>query len=330
MYNVKRIILAVLSIVCLLWANNAMAWGDIKEKIEFTSKDVANYPDILNGLDDNADVTIYGNLVIPKKSEGKIPAMIYVHGSGGLNDSAKRRQEPWLKMFRKNGIATFQLDCFKGRGVKDTIGAQTKVDSSDMVVDVYRALDVLAKHERIDATRIGLIGESKGGGVVLYSMWKPLVDILGKTNKFAAHISLYGTCVDFERFEFSNAPLLVLVGEKDNWCPSAPWIPFMEKMKQHGYSAELVVYKGAYHCFDAPYKPFNYDKGHSYADCRFLMKDEGFMIETGSGMSLAEDKEAALASCRDTKSGVMIGMNMKAKKESKKKTQMFIASAFNL
>jgi dienelactone hydrolase len=322
------IVLALIGIFCI--SSSAHAWGDIIEKIEFTSKDVANYPDILNGLDDNADVTIYGNLVIPKKIEGKIPAMIYVHGSGGLNDSAKKRQKPWLKMFRENGIATFQLDCFKGRGVKDTVGAQTKVDSSDMVVDVYRALNTLARHPRIDAARVGLIGESKGGGVVLYSMWKPLVDVLGKNNQFAAHVSLYGTCVDFENFEFSKAPLLVLVGKKDNWTPAAPWTSFMEKMKQHGYNAELVVYEGAYHCFDAPYKPFNYSKGHSYANCRFLMKDEGFMIETGSGISLAEDKESALASCRDTKSGVMIGMNMKAKKASKEKTKDFVTTVFNL
>ena len=63
-------------------------------------------------------------------------------------------------------------------------------------------------------------------------------------------------------------------------------------------------------------------------DCRFLVKEDGEVIETTSGLS-AETSEG-LKACRNEKSGVMIGENMKAKKQSKLKTQQFVTRVFKL
>lgn len=325
----KSIINLIVVLAITLSVSLAFAWGDKKEKIKFMSKDLHTYGDILDGLDNDKDVEIYGILTIPKKTEGKIPAMIYMHGSGGgFTDSAKKRIGPWLKMFNKMGIATFKLDSFKGRGVKSTVNNQRAVTSADMVVDVYRALELLSKHPRIDSSRIGIIGGSKGGGVALYSSWKPVRDAISTESQLALHVAIYGLCAEFEKFEFTGAPLLALVGEKDDWTPAEPWIPFVKKLKDRGYDAELVVYEGAYHGFDAHYPAQRYTKAYSSKDCRFLFKADGEIIETTTGLSA--DGEEGIKACRSKTPGVMIGQNMKAKKASKEKTKEFVTKVFKL
>ncbi len=104
-----------------------------------------------------------------------------------------------------------------------------------MVVDAYRALDVMLNHPRIDKNRIGIIGGSKGGGVAFYSLWKPLFKVMNTENQFALHVSIYAFPVDFTPFDFTGAPILSLVGEKDNWTPAAPWVPLIKKFNDNGY-----------------------------------------------------------------------------------------------
>ena len=63
-----------------------------------------------------------------------------------------------------------------------------------MILDAYRAFEVLANHPRIDRARIAIMGFSRGGQSTLYSsmkrfqrMWNPRAD-------FAAYIPLYASC----------------------------------------------------------------------------------------------------------------------------------------
>ena len=59
------------------------------------------------------------------------------------------------------GIATFLVDSFSGRGIVNTITDQSQLDTLSMMVDAYRALALLARHPRIDAGRIAVMGFSK-------------------------------------------------------------------------------------------------------------------------------------------------------------------------
>jgi dienelactone hydrolase len=326
MTKFTKLLMVILVIVFSVTISHA-GWGDKTTTIKFMSKDLDSFVDVLDGLENDKDVKIYGKLTIPKETKGKIPCVIYMHGaSGGFTENAKRRIDPWLRMFNKMGIATFKLDSFKGRNVKSVVANQTAVTTKEMVVDVYKALEVMAAHPRIDKDNIGIMGGSKGGYVAFMAMWKPMYEAIGVEAKFAFHISLYASPYEFEDFRFMNAPLLILVGDADDWCPAEPWKEVAAKMTSHNYDVELVIYKGAHHSFDASYAPRTYSKGHSYTNCRWAVTKEGYAWETSTGLEEIE----GMKKCRNESSGVTVGYNKAAKKASKIKAAEFVARVLNL
>jgi dienelactone hydrolase len=88
-----------------------------------------------------------------------------LHGSGGINGG----NEPWAKESNEMGIASLLLDSFSGRGLVSRSTDQALLGRLNMILDAYRAFDVLATHPRIDAARIAVIGFSRGGQSALYS-----------------------------------------------------------------------------------------------------------------------------------------------------------------
>ena len=67
---------------------------------------------------------------------------------------------------------------------------------------------------------------------------------------FAAGIGVYpGGCFSLVKEQVVR-PLLVLIGEADDWTPAAKCREMVEAMRGRGADAAIVVYPGAYHYFD--------------------------------------------------------------------------------
>ena len=124
--------------------------------------------DFLAGRSDGQPVTIAGELRIPKAGTDKMPAVILLHGSGGIGGAGSMVDE-WSRELNQLGIATFTIDSFAARGIVSTAIDQTRLGRLNMVADAYRALDLLAKHSRIDSNRVAVMGFSRGGQSALYS-----------------------------------------------------------------------------------------------------------------------------------------------------------------
>jgi len=300
-----------------------------KEKITFKSKTVTTFANILDGLDDkDKDVEVWGFLEMPsagwgKKIEGKVPAIIFVHGASGINP---KRHPQWLQAIRKQKMASFQIDCFKPRGFKSAKAQKMNVSAADMVVDAYMAMQALAKDPRIDPNRIGIMGESKGGSTALYAMWKPVRDAIN-VGTFGLHIGLYHLSPEFETFEFTGAPILSLLGEKDNYIPSAPAKDLFKKLEAIGYDAKVVIYPKAHHVFDAHYDVQTISDAYSMEDCRWKLEADGDFREMTSGKEIYTDKDP-YTKC--WKKGAKVGRNNKAKRDSKKQFKAFVARVFNI
>ena len=75
----------------------------------------------------------------------------------------------WERELNATGVSTFALDGFTGRGLTQVSTDQALLGRLNFILDIYRALDVLAKHPRVDSQRIALMGFSRGGQAALYA-----------------------------------------------------------------------------------------------------------------------------------------------------------------
>jgi dienelactone hydrolase len=81
------------------------------------------------------------------------------HGSGGYVANI----DLWSRELNELGISTFALDSFTGRGLTEANTNQALLGRLNFILDLYRALEVLASHPRVDPGRIVLMGFSRGG-----------------------------------------------------------------------------------------------------------------------------------------------------------------------
>jgi dienelactone hydrolase len=97
----------------------------------------------------------------------------------------------------------------------------------------------------VDKQKIGLIGWSHGGMAALYAV-DDLTPIEKRKNPFQCVVAFYPYC---SRIYELNAPLLILIGEKDDWCPASRCKPLLtQRDSQHEIT--LKIYESADHCFD--------------------------------------------------------------------------------
>ena len=204
----------------------------------------------LTGQTGGKPVTLAGELRIPRLGNDRLPAVIFVHGSGGVNVSHDR----WAQDINSIGVATFILDTFSGRGIVNTITDQAQLHSLAMMVDAYRALGELARHPRIDPERIAVMGFSKGAVAAVYSSSERFSKTYAPGNlRFAAHIGLYTPCNVRYRDEekTTGKPVRMYHGIPDDWVSIAPCRDLVARLKAAGGNAALAEYEGAYHAYDA-------------------------------------------------------------------------------
>ena len=146
-----------------------------KGTIKFESIPVVTLNQFLKGETEGESVQISGRLQFPKKKwTGRRPAVVILHGGGGVSDN----QKVWSAGLRKIGIATFIVDSNTGRGcrkIEKTISLCKNAylhQGLGHIPDAYRALGLLSTHPRIDPNRIGLMGFSVGGKAALYASVK--------------------------------------------------------------------------------------------------------------------------------------------------------------
>jgi dienelactone hydrolase len=237
-----------------------------------------------------------GELRLPIGAPPKVPAVVLVHGSGGVGAGV----DAWARVLNEAGIAAFILDSFSGRGIVSTVEDQDQLNSLAMMVDAYRALDVLAAHPRIRADRIAVMGFSKGAVASVFSAVERFRTTYGSTNRFAAHIGLYTPCN--ARFnadtKVSGAPTRLYHGIADDYVSSVPCRDYVAELKAAGADVTLAEYAGAQHAFDNPASPplFNVPKAQSTRNCRLKEGPDGTTVNalTGAPYSLKTDSCVAI------------------------------------
>lgn len=222
-------------------------------------------------------------LRIPQGQKAKFPAVVLVHGSGGVNGS----MDLWVHALNQAGIATFVVDTFSGRGITSTVQDQTLLHSLAMMVDSYRALDLLARHPRIDPSKISVMGFSKGAVASVFSASTRFKAQYGSAARFASHIGLYTPCNT--RFmgdtQVSGAPMRFFHGTTDDYVSVKPCRSFVAELQSKGVDATLTEFENTQHGYDSPLAPekLAVPTAQSTRNCQFAEKSRGELINATTG-----------------------------------------------
>lgn len=295
-------------------------------KLLFTSYN-ARWSDLANGGFRNAPVNLRGELLLPERPPGRVPGVVLLHGSDGLMP----HQYEVAAMLRELGVAAFVVDSFSARGVKDTIGDYNAVTPHSMLVDAYQALALLQTHPAIDPDRIALVGWSKGGMVADWASRLRYHAMLSRDGRmFAAHAAFYPWCGEQHLPpQLTGAPLLYLIGARDDWTGSAACIDYVERIRAAGFRAELVLYADAEHGFDYPGHFRQYLRSaRSWANCSYVWGESHFRIVSSGELRPWAEYGDYIGQC--TTRGAHIGSNAVARRDAMRDLQQFLAAALAL
>ncbi len=275
----------------------------------------------LTGAKDGAQTAISGELRLPREGTGRLPAVILVHGSGGVGPGDQK----WAREFTGLGMAAFILDSFTRRGITETATDQSRLASAAMIVDTYRALALLATHPRIDPTRIALMGFSKGGFVALYASLTRFQRMHGPAGvEFAAYLPFYPPChvtfIDDE--QVSDRPIRIFHGTADDYTPIEPCRQYVERLHRAGKDVQLIAYPGAHHGFDrAPprYRP----EVQSGRRCFWEEQPSGVVVNRDTGQRFSSNDPCISR-------GATVSYDPRAYEEALKAVKAFLTATFKL
>src|SRR5258708_20349351 len=144
----------------------------------------------LTGDANGKPVTVAGEFRIAQGT-GRLPVVVLMHGSSGVGAT----MEAWVHQFNAMGISTFVIDGFSGRGLTAVGPNQALLGRLNFIVDIYRSLEILAHHPRVDPDRIALMGFSRVGQAALYPSLERFHKLWNKSGaQFAAYIPFYPDC----------------------------------------------------------------------------------------------------------------------------------------
>jgi dienelactone hydrolase len=194
--------------------------------------------------------------------QGPFPAVVILHDCSGLGPNSSGAPRRWAGELVARGYVVLIPDSFTARGHASGVCTvplrlrNADVGPATRARDAHAALAHVRTLPYVDSLRVGVMGGSHGGSSTLAAMAAPQ-DADGQKG-FAAGVALYPACAGAPRVPEGRvyrpaAPLLILIGEKDDWTPAAPCRKLTETAGAAGYPVSIKVYPGAHHSFDSHY-----------------------------------------------------------------------------
>lgn len=276
-----RRLVAVLGLVCLPWVAEAQV-----PRVEIHPFETRTPSDqqFLTGSADAPRTMIAGELRFPTAGTDRLPAVVLLHGSGGISPNV----QAWVPELNGMGIATFVVDSFAGRGITSTVADQDRLSRLAMIVDAYRALDLLAAQPRIDPARVALMGFSRGGGAAHWAAMDRFraMHAAHSSARYALHIAFYPTCNrDFRDALTIGAPVRIIHGTADDYIPIAECRDLVGRLRAAGRDASILEVSGAHHVFDAPAgSPTRLPSAQTTRGCPTIRETpEGTLVNSATG-----------------------------------------------
>jgi dienelactone hydrolase len=218
-----------------------LATAQAQEHVSFPSPDgEASAPVVLTGLWFPA-------------AASRAPAVALFHGCGGVYDrrhELNKRLRDYAALFNGAGYHVLVVDSLTPRYETDPCTQhRRRVTQTNRRHDALGAVAYLAERADVEANKIGIVGWSNGGAAVLAAIDLHHPDVAAAAVKPAFAIAFYPDCsAELKRVYEPGAPLLMLLGQLDDWMPAAPCRAMARASPEP--KPEIEVYPGAYHDFD--------------------------------------------------------------------------------
>lgn len=184
------------------------------------------------------------------------PAMVLLHGCGGNLDGRGRLATRYTELAaRLNALGVHVLitDSFTPRGEKEICTQKTgqrRITQLQRRRDALGALQWLSEQPGVDASRLGLLGWSNGGSTVLAATNLQHREVAAAAVRPSLAVAFYPGCEsEGDRGYAPSSPLLMLLGEADDWTPAGPCKAMAAAVRQ-GPAPVWESYPGAHHGFD--------------------------------------------------------------------------------
>ncbi len=176
---------------------------------------------------------------------GPHPGVVLLHGCAGMTASGER----WAARLAEWGYIALVADSFTPRGLSNICGRPGTLPPLARAEDAFAAAAWLRANTQLREGQVAAIGFSHGGGTALAVATRRSVERLPAA-PFAAVVAFYPWCPHTGAPLAS--PLLILVGNADDWTPAARCQRLLSDWRPEFGAATLQVYPGATHAFDAP------------------------------------------------------------------------------
>ena len=268
------------------------------------------------------NITINGELFLPKVKREVYDAVIMTHGSGGK----RRYHKKYVDLLTDSGLIVFQIDHYSARKIKYD-KTFSKVSGITFMNDAYAALSLLKTNTRIK--NIGYLGWSQGGVGPILSHFKFVNDLIPTEHRFQSAVAIYPYCgFTFPGPSETETPLLMITGADDDLTPEAACRNLYSKFFRNDGKIEFLSIENARHGFDNPflYFGFTFEKLPNLMvmnlDCTLTITNDGEIQNmNGTIINTPELSEFFLNKC--SVKGVTVKYNSKATKITLDKVQKF-------
>ena len=267
-----------------------------------------------------------GTLFLPNDLSKKYPAMVLIHGIGGLYNKAGEKRSYWgyAEFLAKNGVGVLIVDSHGSRNQGSLSNtSQISVPIFGFVADAYAAADFLSTHPNVDDQKIGVFGFSKGGTTVILSADNRTSVLSKRDIKFKTHVAIYPGCQTFmQNPQLTGNPLTMIIGKKDNYTGTSGCYEI-----QKAYAPSTIfelIELNATHSWDENIGSVKIDDV-STEKCRFYLQNDGLeKNHNGQTLSLIAENKSQITpasnweSCLVKRSDIYINYNKSATDEARK------------
>jgi dienelactone hydrolase len=286
------------------WPNGAEIADERVHEVSFPSRSPFVLEDVGGSEEMDPPTEAKGYLFLPEGASAarKVPAIVMIHGSGGI---LRAREMTYGPQFAKMGVAGLAVDVFGARRHIATsyVDRMLRITETMLVADAYAALRYLAGRPEIDPRRVALAGYSYGALAAMLAAYAQVAEAFAPEGlRFAAHISYYGPCLStFEDNRATGAPLLLLSASEDKVTDPVRCAEAAKELMAGGARVESVRYDGAYHQWDgSAMGPVR--RSRNLSSCAFRVERDGTARDLASGMAMTNvfTRQIILAMCSNS------------------------------